>query len=120
MGGRGALSGSKGGAITVGERDLNFQTVGASFAKLPSVLQNSINQNLKMSDTMKKDILNGRRNKVTDEWTTGKGNQKIKVITDVANGNAVYTVKQRNKVLHKNVSKEQAANAVAKFYLGLS
>lgn len=119
MGGRGASSGSPGGAITTGERDLNFQRVGASFSKLSQYLQNNINDNLKMSAVMKRDISNGRRNKITDEWTTGRGNQKIKVITDVVNGNTVYTIKQRNKILSKNVSKEQAANGVARFYLSL-
>lgn len=119
MGGRGASSGSPNGAITTGERDLNFQTVGASFSKLTPHLQNNINSNLKMSAVMKKDIANGRKHKITDEWVTGQGSKKIKVITDVVNGNTVYTIKQRNKILSKNVTKEQAANGVARFYLSL-
>ncbi len=119
MGGRGASSGSPGGAITTGERDLNFKHVGASFSKLSPNLQHSINTNLKMSAAMKTDISNGRKYGVRDEWTTGRGNQKIKVITDVVNGNTVYTIKQGNKILSKNVSKEQAANRVARFYLSL-
>lgn len=120
MGGRGSTGGGTLGAITTGERDLNFQRVGASFSKLSPFLQNSINSNLKMSNIMKKDILNGRKHKTTDEWTTGIGNKKIKVITDVVEGKVVYTIKERNKNLSKNVSKEQAANKVAQFYLGFN
>ena len=118
MGGRGA-SFNRGGAIGAGEKDLKFEKVGKSFNKLPATLQKQINDNLKMSTHMKNDILNGRRNKITDEWTTGVGKQKVKVITDVVNGSAVYTLKQGNKILKKNVSKERVANAVASFYLDL-
>lgn len=119
MGGRGASSGSENGAITTGTRDLKFGSVGKSFEKLSISHQKSINENLKMSANMKADIANGRRNKMTDEWTTGVKKNKIKVITDVVAGKAVYTIKQGNKILKKNVSKEQAANAVAGFYLKL-
>ena len=117
MGGRGSGSSSPNGAITTGERPLIYSKVGASFAKLPRRLQDSINENLKMSQGMKNDILTGRKNKTTDEWTTTVDKKKIKIITDVVNGKAAYTIKQGNKNLAKNVSKEQAANRVAKFYL---
>lgn len=117
MGGRGASSGSVNGAITTGARDLKFGSVGKSFEKLPTSFQKSINDNLKMSAPMKEDIANGRRHKMTDTWTTGVKQEKIKVITDVVAGRAVYTIKQKNKILKKNATKEQAANMVAKFYI---
>lgn len=117
LGGRGASSGSINGAVTTGTRDLKFGSVGKSFEKLPAAYQKNINDNLKMSANMKADIANGRRNKMTDEWVTGTKQNKIKVITDVVNGKAVYTVKEKNKILKKNATKEQAANSVAAFYL---
>ena len=119
LGGRGASSGSDNGAVTTGTRDLKFNAVGKTFDKLPKNLQENINKNLKMSDYMKADIANGRRNKIIDEWETGRGKNKIKILTDVIGGKAVYTVKQKNKILKKNVTKEQAANTVAGFYLEL-
>ena len=117
MGGRGASSGSVNGAITTGTRDLKFGSVGKSFEKLPTRYQKSINENLKMSDPMKADIANNRRNKIEDTWTTGVGKEKIKIITTVVGGKAVYTIKKRNKILKKDSTKEQAANMVAKFYI---
>ena len=108
-----------GGIISTGERDLNFEKTGISFSKLSDILKYSINTNLKMSSNMKNDIKSGRKNKMTDEWTTGRGKNKIKVITDVKDGKVVYSIKQKNKYLKKDVSKEQVANGVAKFYLDM-
>lgn len=113
----GKRSGGSSGAIATGTRDLNYTTIGKTFAKLPKPYQDSINQNLKMSTQMQNDISNGRKNKVTDEWVTGVPKNKIKIITDVIADKAVYTIKQKNKILKKNVTKEQCANAIADFYL---
>lgn len=119
MGGRGSSGGSgAGGAIATGERDLNFSKVGSSFSKLSQNLKYSINNNMKMSSTMKNDIKNGRKNKMTDEWITGIGSNKIKVVTSVKSDKLCYTIKKGNKILLATNSKEQAANKVAAFYLG--
>lgn len=119
MGGRGSAGGSSGGAgggISAAESDLNFDKVGTSFSKLPRRLQESINENLKMSSAMKNDIQNGRRHKMVDTWESGFGSNKVKVITDVKDGKINYTVKKRNKILLSTNSKAQAANKVAAFY----
>ena len=68
---------------------------------------------------MQNDIANGRKFKITDEYTFGKGKTTYKIITDVQDGKAVYTLKQRNKIIKKNMSKSQCANAVASIYLKL-
>lgn len=68
---------------------------------------------------MRRDIESGRKNKMTDEWSTGLAGsrRKIKVITDVSsNGIVTYTAKIGNKVINKTTSKESIANTVAKFY----
>lgn len=117
MGGRGASFRAAESPIKTGTRDLEYSAIGKTFDKLPANLKTNINDNLKMSANMQRDIANGRRNNITDEWVTGFGKNKIKVITDVLGGKAVYTIKQKNKILKKNVTKEQAANAVAAFYL---
>ena len=108
---------SAGGVIATGTSDLDYTKVGKTFEKLPQHLKDSINENLKMTDAMQKDINNGRKHKITDEWVTGFGKNKRKVITDVVNGKVVYTVKDKNKIIKKNVTKSQCANAIADFYL---
>lgn len=120
MGGRGASSGvSKGGAITEGERDIKIKAAGVSFQNLPQNFRDNINTNLKMSDEMKDDIRNGRRHKIQDVWTAGISGvkEKRRVITDVVNGKVVYSVKNKNTFVRRNVTKEQAANEIARFYL---
>ena len=108
---------SAGGAIATGISDLDYTKVGKTFEKLPQHLKDSINENLKMTNVMQQDINNGRKHKITDEWVTGFGKNKRKVITDVVNGKVVYTVKDKNKIIKKNVTKSQCANAIADFYL---
>ena len=106
-----------GGVIAMGTSDLDYTKVGKTFEKLPQHLKDNINKNLKMSTAMQQDINNGRKNKMTDEWVTGFGKNKRKVITDIVNGKVVYTVKDKNKIIKKNVTKPQCANAIADFYL---
>ena len=108
---------ASGGAIATGISDLDYTKVGKTFEKLPQHLKDDINKNLKMTDVMQQDINNGRKYKITDEWVTGFGKNKRKVITDVVNGKVVYTVKDKNKIIKKNVTKSQCANAIADFYL---
>lgn len=74
---------------------------------------------MKMSDEMKDDIRNGRRHKIQDVWTAGISGvkEKRRVITDVVNGKVVYSVKNKNTFVRRNVTKEQAANEIARFYL---
>ena len=103
--------------IATGTSDLDYTKVGKTFEKLPQHLKDSINENLKMTNVMQQDINNGRKHKITDEWVTGFGKNKRKVITDVVNGKVVYTVKDKNKIIKKNVTKSQCANAIADFYL---
>ena len=98
---------------------LNESKVGSTYKSLPKAFQDNIKNNLKISPEMKRDIENGRRNKMTDEWTTGLSGSrtKMKVVTDVSsNGTVTYTAKIRNKVINKTTSKESVANTVAKFY----
>ena len=108
-----------GGAVAVGTSDLDYTKVGISFSKLSKQHQDQINNGLKMSSAMQNDIANGRKFKITDEYTFGKGKTTYKIITDVQDGKAVYTLKQRNKIIKKNMSKSQCANAVAGIYLKL-
>ena len=116
MGGRGSSS-------RIGRKNfdapLNESKVGSTYKSLPKAFQDNIKNNLKISPEMKRDIENGRRNKMTDEWTTGLSGSrtKMKVVTDVSsNGTVTYTAKIRNKVINKTTSKESIANTVAKFY----
>lgn len=116
MGGRGSSSriGSKNF-----DAPLNESKVGSTYKSLPKAFQDNIKNNLKISPAMRKDIESGRRNKMTDEWSTGLSGSKtkMKVITDVSsNGTVTYTAKIRNKVINKTTSKESIANTVAKFY----
>lgn len=116
MGGRGSSGGGGGDIITAAEKDLNFDKVGTSFSKIPKVLQDSINDNLKLSEPMKADIKNGRRHQIFDSWVTGFGSNKIKVVTAVKDNKLNYTIKKRNKILLSTNSKAQAANKIAAFY----
>lgn len=111
--------GARNSAISTGTSDLDFKKIGKSFEKLPNYYQNQINQGLKMSDAMQNDIATGRRFKIIDENTFGTRTDKYKLITDVADGKVVYTLKKKNKILKKNMSKSQAANAMAAIYLKL-
>ena len=113
----GKRTGASGGAITTGTSDLDYTKVGKSFEKLPKSYQDRINNGLKMSTAMQNDIANGRKYKMTDTWTTGTAKSKYTVITDVIADKVVYTIKQRNKILKKNMTKSQCANAVASIYL---
>ena len=116
MGGRGSSSRIGGKNC---DAPLNESKVGSTYKSLPKAFQDNIKNNLKISPEMKRDIENGRRNKMTDEWTTGLSGSrtKMKVVTDVSsNGTVTYTAKIRNKVINKTTSKESVANTVAKFY----
>ena len=116
MGGRGSSSRIGGKNF---DAPLNERKVGSTYKSLPKAFQDNIKNNLKISPEMKRDIENGRRNKMTDEWTTGLSGSrtKMKVVTDVSsNGTVTYTAKIRNKVINKTTSKESVANTVAKFY----
>ena len=116
MGGRGSSSRIGGKNF---DAPLNEGKVGSTYKSLPKAFQDNIKNNLKISPEMKRDIENGRRNKMTDEWTTGLSGSrtKMKVVTDVSsNGTVTYTAKIRNKVINKTTSKESVANTVAKFY----
>lgn len=117
MGGRGATM-SKIGKPDF-DRPLNEAKVGAIYKSLPNAFQQNIKNNLMMPAEMKEDIKNGRRNKMTDDWTThipGSKN-KMKITTDVdANGTVFYTAKIKNKIIHRSQYKEQIANTIAKFY----
>ena len=116
MGGRGSSSRIGGKNF---DAPLNESKVGSTYKSLPKVFQDNIKNNLQISPQMKRDIENGRRNKMTDEWTTGLSGSrtKMKVVTDVSsNGTVPYTAKIRNKVINKTTSKESIANTVAKFY----
>ena len=115
MGGRGARS-------SIGKErfdaPLNVEKTGKIFKELPQAFQDNIKNNLQLSEAMKNDIANGRRNKVIDEWVTGLANSKtkMKVITDVNNNKLQYTAKIGKKIIIKTNSKEVVANTVAKFY----
>ena len=116
MGGRGSSSRIGGKNF---DAPLNESKVGSTYKSLPKAFQDNIKNNLKISPEMKRDIENGRRNKMTDEWTTGLSGSrtKMKVVTDVSsNGTVTYTAKIKNKVINKTTSKESVANTVAKFY----
>ena len=116
MGGRGSSSIIGGKNF---DAPLNESKVGSTYKSLPKAFQDNIKNNLKISPEMKRDIENGRRNKMTDEWTTGLSGSrtKMKVVTDVSsNGTVTYTAKIRNKVINKTTIKESVANTVAKFY----
>lgn len=115
MGGRGARS-------TIGksgfDTPLDTAKTGAIFKSLPKAFQDNIANNLMLSDQMKNDIANGRRNKIKDEWTTGLAGSKtkMKVITDVNGKSLEYTAKIGNKIVIRTKSKVAIANTVAKFY----
>lgn len=116
MGGRGSSSRIGGKNF---DAPLNESKVGSTYKSLPKAFQDSIKNNLQISPTMKRDIESGRRNKATDEWSTGLAGSKtkMKVITDVSsNGTVTYTAKIRNKIINKTTSKESIADTVAKFY----
>ena len=116
MGGRGSSSRIGGKNF---DAPLNESKVGSTYKSLPKVFQDNIKNNLQISPQMNRDIENGRRNKMTDAWTTGLSGSrtKMKVVTDVSsNGTVTYTAKIRNKVINKTTSKESVANTVAKFY----
>ena len=116
MGGRGSSSRIGGKNF---DAPLNESKVGAIYEGLPKVFQDNIKNNLRISPEMRRDIESGRKNKMTDEWSTGLAGsrRKIKVITDVSsNGIVTYTAKIGNKVINKTTSKESIANTVAKFY----
>ena len=116
MGGRGSSSRIGGKNF---DAPLNESKVGSTYKSLPKAFQDNIKNNLKISPEMKRDIENGRRYKMTDEWTTGLSGSrtKMKVVTDVSsNGTGTYTAKIRHKVINKTTSKESIANTVAKFY----
>ena len=118
MGGRGAISTiGKGGF----DAPLDVNKTGAIFKSLPAPFQQNIVRNLSLSDVMKKDIESGRRNKVSDEWTTGLSGSKakMKVITEVEGKTIRYTAKQGNKVITRTNSKIVIANTIAKFYRDL-
>lgn len=117
MGGRGSSSRIGGKNF---DAPLNESKVGSTYKSLPKSFQENIKNNLRISPEMKRDIENGRRNKMTDEWSTGLtgSKTKMKVITDASsNGTITYTAKIRNKVIIKTTSKESIANTVAKFYV---
>ena len=91
MGGRGSSSRIGGKNF---DAPLNESKVGSTYKSLPKAFQDNIKNNLKISPEMKRDIENGRRNKMTDEWTTGLSGSrtKMKVVTDVSsNGTVTYT-----------------------------
>ena len=116
MGGRGSSSRIGGKNF---DAPLNESKVGSTYKSLPKVFQDNIKNNLRISPEMRRDIESGRKNKMTDEWSTGLAGsrRKIKVITDVSsNGIVTYTAKIGNKVTNKTTSKESIANTVAKFY----
>lgn len=116
MGGRGSASRIGGKNF---DAPLNESKVGSTYKSLPKVFQDNIKNNLRISPEMRRDIESGRKNKMTDEWSTGLAGsrRKIKVITDVSsNGIVTYTAKIGNKVINKTTSKESIANTVAKFY----
>lgn len=116
MGGRGSASRIGGKNF---DAPLNESKVGSTYKSLPKAFQDNIKNNLRISPEMRRDIESGRKNKMTDEWSTGLAGsrRKIKVITDVSsNGIVTYTAKIGNKVINKTTSKESIANTVAKFY----
>ena len=116
MGGRGSSSRIGGKNF---DAPLNESKVGSIYKGLPKAFQDNIKNNLRISPEMRRDIESGRKNKMTDEWSTGLAGsrRKIKVITDVSsNGIVTYTAKIGNKVINKTTSKESIANTVAKFY----
>ena len=116
MGGRGSASRIGGKNF---DAPLNESKVGSIYKGLPKAFQDNIKNNLRISPEMRRDIESGRKNKMTDEWSTGLAGsrRKIKVITDVSsNGIVTYTAKIGNKVINKTTSKESIANTVAKFY----
>lgn len=128
MGSRGASSGvlkpSYSSSIKTGERDVDASRAGKTYSELPRAWQNVINDDLKMSMEMKQNIAdraNGSvRSIITDEAKLGirteNGVQRVKVITNITPSNEIsYTVKQGNKTLRKNATKEQAAAAMAQF-----
>ena len=116
MGGRGSSSRIGGKNF---DAPLNESKVGSIYKGLPKAFQDNIKNNLRISPEMRRDIESGRKNKMTDEWSTGLAGsrRKIKVITDVSsNGIVTYTAKIGNKVINKTTSKESIANTVARFY----
>ena len=117
MGGRGGTMSRIGKSDF--DRPLNEAKVGAIYKSLPKAFQQNIKNNLMIPAEMKEDIKNGRRNKMTDDWTThipGSKN-KMKITTDVdSRGTIFYTAKIKNKVINKSQYKEQIANTIAKFY----
>ena len=120
-GGKGGVSaGRTGGAITTGTSDLDYTKVGVSFSKLDRRYQDQINNALKMSEAMQKDIADGRKYKMTDEFIFGKGKTKYKVITDVKDNKAVYTIKQGNKIVKRDLTKSQCANDLANLWLKIN
>lgn len=122
MASRGASSGRKAPrtkvekAIAEGERDVRTNSV--TLSKLPKSLREQIIENLHMSDEMKESIRSGKNN-VYDEWTAQLigVKEKRKVITRFEDGVVTYSVKDKNKFLRRNVSKESAAIEVAKYCL---
>lgn len=105
--------------VSLANAPINEAKTGASFRSLNQYLKENISRNLQLSKAMEDNLMSTRPVKMTDEWTTGfPGDKaKIKVITDVSSGRPEYTVRQRNKILLRTQSKDQAANKVAQFYL---
>lgn len=127
FGGRGARSGAntsnKPSALEVFkesatlDKELNDTNTGKSFAKLNPKQQKYISDNLVLSSAMKRDIENGYRHKLKDEWTTKTKSNKYKVTTSFDGEKLVYSVKQGNKILLKNATKGQVANKLANLYI---
>lgn len=127
FGGRGASSGAntsnKPSALEVFkesatlDKELNDTNTGKSFAKLSPKQQKYISDNLVLSSAMKRDIENGYRHKLKDEWTTKTKSNKYKVTTSFDGEKLVYSVKQGNKILLKNATKGQVANKLANLYI---
>jgi len=105
-------------AIEKALQPLQREKTGANFQKLPIRYQNSIDSNLKLSDTMYQYLSENPKNpnNMTDEWNTAIGKDKRKVIIQYIDGKMLYTVKKGNKILLKTNSKEQTANKIAEFY----
>lgn len=105
-------------AIEKALQPLQREKTGANFQKLPIRYQNSIDSNLKLSDTMYQYLSENPNNpnNMTDEWNTAIGKDKRKVITQYVDGKMLYTVKKGNKILLKTNSKEQTANKITEFY----
>ena len=96
---------------------LDYKKQGERFNSLTEYSKSRISQLLKMDKFLQEAahdyIEKGKKSHVRTTDTEELGGRKIKIITDYNDGKLSYTLKERNKILNKNMTKTQCANQLA-------